>query len=132
MKRLYISIRLQVEYRHCGDLSPSLSISVSISLARRLTPCSRFLRAFPLFIQIPRYRVKHMQTPLQHAVAIKVGVYLKLVGEVENKWILTYFGAYSVRKVPADKIPASLPSSTRNLVFAAREFSSMLLLLCHE
>ena len=71
-----------------------------------------------------------MQTPLQHAVAIKVGVYLKLVGEVENKWILTYFGAYSVRKVPADKIPASLPSSTRNLVFAAREFSSML--LCHE
>jgi hypothetical protein len=130
MKRLYISIRLQVEYSHCGDLSPSLSISVSISLARRLTPCSRFLRAFSLFIQIPRYRVKHMQTPLKQAVAIKVGVYLKLDSEVENKWILTYFGAYSVRKVPADRIPARLPSPTRNPVFAAREFSSML--LCHE
>jgi hypothetical protein len=72
-----------------------------------------------------------MQTPLQQAVAIKVGVYLKPVKGVENKWILTYFGVYSVRNVPADKIPAKLPRPTRNPVFAAREFSSMLL-LCHE
>lgn len=44
---------------------------------------------------------------------------------------LTYFGAYCVRNVAALKIPAKLPNPTKKPVLAAREFSCILLLLCH-
>lgn len=43
----------------------------------------------------------------------------------------THFGAYSVRKVAALKTPAKFPSPTNSPVFDAREFSWILLLLCH-
>lgn len=60
-------------------------------------------------------RIEVIATTLQQLVATSVGI---------------YEGAYSTRKVAAERTPAKLPKPTRNPVLAAREFSSVSLLLC--
>lgn len=106
---------LHVKNLHEGLFSPSANSSVLTFSAFSTLPCATFLLRFSAFIHKPSQSTKQIHVPLQHAVAIRVGI---------------YFGANSVLNVAPLSIPPKLLNPTSKPVVAAREFSLRLLLLC--